>query len=77
MSPHCVLGVHVGLEAPSAGGRPMLGACVSSKGSAGELVEQRGAVDHVRLAEGILVDNGPEFHGGALERGCSEYGITL
>jgi putative transposase len=25
----------------------------------------------------VLVDNGPEFHGAALERGCCEYGITL
>jgi putative transposase len=25
----------------------------------------------------VLVDNGPEFHGAALERGCHEYDITL
>jgi putative transposase len=25
----------------------------------------------------VLVDNGPEFHGAALERGWHEYGITL
>jgi len=29
------------------------------------------------LPKEILVDNGPEFHGAALDRGCSEYGITL
>jgi putative transposase len=25
----------------------------------------------------VLVDNGPEFHGAALDRGCREYDITL
>ncbi len=29
------------------------------------------------LPKHLLVDNGPDFHGIALARGCSEYGITL
>ena len=29
------------------------------------------------IPQQVLVDNGAEFHGAALERGCREYGITL
>jgi putative transposase len=72
-----VLGFHVGLESPSA---LAVALCIEHavlpklkpQGNAGEpLWEQFGLPQHIH------VDNGPEFHGEALTRGCREYGIRL
>jgi putative transposase len=72
-----VLGFHVGLEAPSA---LAVALCIEHtvlpklrpQGNAAEpLWEQFGLPQHIH------VDNGPEFHGEALTRGCREYGIRL
>jgi putative transposase len=72
-----VLGFHVGLEAPSA---LAVALCIEHavlpklkpRGHAAEpLWEQFGLPQHIH------VDNGPEFHGEALTRGCREYGIRL
>jgi putative transposase len=73
-----VLGFHVGLEAPSA---LAVALCIehavlpkdrSRTSSTGET-----SWDMFGLPQAILVDNGPEFHGEALTRGCAEYGIKL
>jgi len=72
-----VLGFHVGLEAPSA---LAVALCIEHavlpklkpRGDSAELLwEQFGLPQHIH------VDNGPEFHGEALTRGCREYGIRL
>jgi len=72
-----VLGFHVGLEAPSA---LAVALCIEHavlpklkprSDSAEPLWEQFGLPQHIH------VDNGPEFHGEALARGCREYGIRL
>jgi putative transposase len=72
-----VLGFHVGLEAPSA---LAVALCIEHavlpklkpRGDLAEpLWEQFGLPQHIH------VDNGPEFHGEALTRGCREYGIRL
>ncbi len=70
-----VLGFHAGLEAPSA---LAVALCiehavlpkVKPRDASAELLwEQFGLPQHIH------VDNGPEFHGEALTRGCREYGI--
>ena len=74
----CVLGAHVALEAPSA---LAVALCIEHAC----LPKDRGALlmtsdvpwPMFGLLKRMLVDNGPDFHGVALQRGCSEYGITL
>ena len=70
-----VLGFHVGLETPSA---LAVALCIEHavlpklkpRGHAAEpLWEQFGLPQHIH------VDNGPEFHGEALTRGCREYPV--
>jgi putative transposase len=73
-----VMGFHVGLEAPSA---LAVALCIEHA----SLPKVRSAVspkaqtpwDMFGIARTIHVDNGPEFHGEALTRGCAEYGIQL
>lgn len=74
----CVLGVHVGLEAPSSLAVAMCleHACLP-KDRPGMVPACEVPWMMFGLPKEILVDNRPEFHGAALERGCSEYGITL
>jgi putative transposase len=74
----CVLGVHVGLEAPSALAVALClqHACLP-KDRPGNMSSCKESWIMFGLPKEILVDNAPEFHGVALDRGCSEYGITL
>jgi putative transposase len=73
-----VLGCHLGLEAPSA---LAVALCIEHS----VLPKVRAATssmagtswDMFGMPRKILVDNGPEFHGEALTRGCAEYGIEL
>ena len=73
----CVLGCHVALEAPSALAVALCieHACLPKNRSDGIHSEEPWPM--FGLPQRILVDNGPEFHGAALVRGCREYGITL
>jgi putative transposase len=72
-----VLGGHVALEAPSALAVALCleHACLPKDQSG--LMYSDAPWPMFGLPRRILVDNGPEFHGQALVRGCSEYGITL
>ena len=74
----CVLGAHVALEAPSALAVAlcMEHACLP-KDRGGLLMTSDVPWPMFGLPKRMLVDNGPDFHGIALQRGCSEYGITL
>jgi putative transposase len=74
----CVLGAHVALEAPSALAVAlcMQHACLP-KDRGGLLMISDVPWPMFGLPKRMLVDNGPDFHGIALQRGCSEYGITL
>jgi putative transposase len=74
----CVLGAHVALEAPSALAVALCleHACLP-KTPGEETTNSEATWPMFGLPERILVDNGPDFHGKALERGCREYGITL
>jgi putative transposase len=74
----CVLGVHIALEAPSALAVALCleHACLP-KNRATALSASDAPWPMFGLPRCILVDNGAEFHGAALVRGCSEYGITL
>jgi putative transposase len=73
-----VVGFHLGLEAPSA---LAVALCIEHA----VLPKIRSAVapatetswDMFGMPKTILVDNGSEFHGEALTRGCAEYGIAL
>jgi len=74
----CVLGANVALEAPSA---LAVALCMEHgclpKNRSGLLVSSDVPWTMFGLPKQLLVDNGPDFHGMALARGCSEYGITL
>ena len=74
----CVLGYHVGLEAPSSLAVALCieHAVLPKKDPAGPS-DTEAPWEMFGLPLNIHVDNGPEFHGEALTRGCSEYGITL
>lgn len=74
----CVLGFHVALEAPSslAVALCLEHACLPKTQSL-VLTPSDTPWTMFGLPQQILVDNGPEFHGAALTRGCREYGITL
>ena len=72
----CVLGFHVGLEAPSA---LAVALCIEhgvlpKNNSSGN---REVGWEAFGLPRSIHVDNGAEFHSEALRRGCSEYGIKL
>ena len=73
-----VLGFHVGLEAPSA---LAVALCIEHATLPKSRPSSPAAVDAPWIMFGIPrtihVDNGPEFHGEALTRGCAEYGIRL
>ena len=73
----CVLGFHVGLEAP---GALAVALCVEhavlpKQNPAGADLDPQW--EPFGLPQAVHVDNGPEFHGEALTRGCREYGIHL
>jgi putative transposase len=74
----CVLGAHVSLEAPCALSVAlcMEHACLP-KDRCGLMMRSDVPWVMFGLPKRLLVDNGPDFHGIALQRGCSEYGITL
>jgi putative transposase len=74
----CVLGAHVAIEAPSALAVAlcMEHACLP-KDRPHNLLQSDAPWPMFGMPKQMLVDNGPEFHGAALERGCREYGITL
>jgi putative transposase len=73
-----VLGPHLGLEAPSSQAvafcieRTVLPKVRSATSSTTDT-----SWDMFGILRTIHVDNGPEFHGEALTRGCAEYGIAL
>ena len=73
-----VLGFHLGLEAPSA---LAVALCIEHavlpkiRSAAAPMAEA--SWDTFGVPKTILVDNGSEFHGEALTRGCAEYGIAL
>jgi putative transposase len=72
-----VLGCHVALDAPSALAVALCleHACLPKNQSS--VMRSDAPWPMFGLPREILVDNGPEFHGAALVRGCREYGITL
>jgi putative transposase len=74
----CVLGAHVAIEAPSA---LAVALCMEHacrpKDRPHSLLQSDAPWPMFGIPKQVLVDNGPEFHGAALERGCREYGITL
>jgi len=74
----CVLGVHVGLESPSALAVALCleHACLP-KDRPGNAARSEAPWIMFGLPKEILVDSRPESHGAGLERGCNEYGITL
>jgi putative transposase len=73
-----VLGFHLGLDAPSA---LAVALCIEHavlpkiRSAAAPVTEA--SWDTFGIPKTILVDNGSEFHGEALTRGCAEYGIAL
>jgi len=73
-----VLGFHVGLEAPSA---LAVALCIEHAALPKSRPSSPAAFEATWIMFGIPrtlhVDNGPEFHGEALTRGCAEYGIQL
>jgi putative transposase len=74
----CVLGAHVALESPSALAVALCmdHACLPKKRS-GLPMTSDVPWPMFGLPTRLLVENGPDFHGIALQRGCREYGITL
>ncbi len=73
-----VMGFHVGLEAPSS---LAVALCIEHatlpKAHPSNPSEPEAPWVMFGIARTIHVDNGPEFHGEALTRGCAEYGIAL
>jgi putative transposase len=73
-----VLGLHLGLEAPSALAVALcIEHAVLPKIRSAAAPEAEMTWDMFGVPKTILVDNGSEFHGEALTRGCAEYGIAL
>src|SRR6202166_2188906 len=73
-----VLGFHLGLEAPSALAVALcIEHAVLPKLPSAAAPETDTSWDMFGMPKTILVDNGSEFHGEALTRGCAEYGIAL
>jgi putative transposase len=72
-----VVGFHLGLEAPSALAVALcIEHAVLPKICPGAPATE-GTWEMFGIPHTILVDNGPEFHGEAITRGCAEYGIAL
>jgi putative transposase len=73
-----VLGFHVGLEAPS---DLAVALCIEHavlpKDDPAQSSDAEASWDMFGMPRTIHLDNGPEFHGEALTRGCAEYGIKL
>jgi len=73
-----VLGFHLGLEAPSALAVALcIEHAVLPKIRSAAAPATEASWDMFGMPRTILVDNGSEFHGEALTRGCAEYGIDL
>jgi putative transposase len=73
-----VLGFHLGLEAPSALAVALcIEHAVLPKIPSAVAPATDTSWDMFGMPRTILVDNGSEFHGEALTRGCAEYGIAL
>ena len=73
-----VLGFHLGLEAPSALAVALcIEHAVLPKIRSAAAPATEASWDMFGVPKTILVDNGSEFHGEALTRGCAEYGIAL
>jgi putative transposase len=73
-----VLGFHLGLEAPSALAVALcIEHAVLPKIRSAAVPVTEASWDMFGVPKTILVDNGSEFHGEALTRGCAEYGIAL
>ena len=74
----CILGLHVAFDAPSA---TAVALCLEQVVLPKDTWLQKMGIDAPWPMFGkpvaLLLDNGPEFHGEALRRGCEEYGITL
>jgi putative transposase len=73
-----VLGFHLGLEAPSALAVALcIEHAVLPKNPSPAAPATDCSWEMFGMPKTILVDNGSEFHGEALTRGCAEYGIAL
>jgi putative transposase len=73
-----VLGFHLGLEAPSALAVALcIEHAVLPKIPSAAAPATDSSWEMFGMPKNILVDNGSEFHGEALTRGCAEYGIAL
>ena len=73
-----VLGFHLGLEAPSALAVALcIEHAVLPKNPSAATPDTDASWTMFGMPKTILVDNGSEFHGEALTRGCAEYGIAL
>ena len=73
-----VLGFHLGLDAPSALAVALcIEHAVLPKIRSAATPATEATWEMFGMPRTILVDNGPEFHGEALTRGCAEYGIAL
>jgi putative transposase len=73
-----VLGFHLGLEAPSALAVALcIEHAVLPKIPSSATPTTDTSWEMFGMPKTILVDNGSEFHGEALTRGCAEYGIAL
>lgn len=73
-----VMGFHLGLEAPSALAVALcIEHAVLPKIRSAATVASESSWEMFGIPRTILVDNGSEFHGEALTRGCAEYGIAL
>ncbi len=74
----CIVGLHLSFEAPSA---TVAGLCLAH--AALDKAAYLGAIGVEAdwpcqgRPGGVFVDNGPEFHSDAFERGCAQHGITL
>ncbi len=74
----CIAGLHLSFEAPSA---TVAGLCLAHAALDKAAYLRSIGVEadwpcHGRPG-GVFVDNGPEFHSDAFERGCAQHGITL
>jgi putative transposase len=74
----CIAGLHLSLEAPSA---TSVGLCLTHvAGDKGPWLALRGVEADWPVAgkpRRIGVDNGPEFHSAAFERGCAQHAIAI
>ncbi len=74
----CVAGLHLSYEAPSA---TVAGLCLAHAALDKAAYLRRVGVEADWPCQGqpgeVFVDNGPEFHSDAFERGCAQHGIGL